>query len=244
MELEASGQIENLDTHESEAPSTETLPVVSEEVADDHSDKVELLHIDGNDERIAAAAWTSSTIELTDERRSRVAGLVHTLWKSGHSSPFEHSLLSFRLIVNNSTHIQILKHRHLSINCESARYRRYRENKTFIPDDLNQEWQSLLLSASESCWKLYHRVIDSHEELALDKSRAKEIAKFFLPMSTQVEMVVTCNLHSFFHFQNLRNSRHAQREIREVAQKMWDLVEDAGNFRHSLEAYQLYRKED
>ena len=39
------------------------------EDVDNHQDKVELLHIDGNDERIAQAAWTSSTIELTEERR-------------------------------------------------------------------------------------------------------------------------------------------------------------------------------
>lgn len=239
MSLEEKGELES---------SSEPQEVVAEETpaedTDNHQDKVELIFIDGNDERIAQAAWTSSTIELTEDRKSRVAGLVHTLWKSGHTSPFEHSLISFRLVVNNSTHIQILKHRQLSINCESARYRRYRDDKTYIPDDLCEEWQGLLLSATESCWKLYHRLIDDHEELGLEKARAKEIAKFFLPMSTQVEMFVTFNLHSFFHFQKLRNSRHAQREIREVAQKMWDLVEEAGNFRHAMEAFLLYKKED
>ena len=210
----------------------------------DHRDKVELLYIDGSDERIALAAWTSSTLEVNDERRERIPALVHSLWRQGHTSPFEHSLLSFRLIVNNSTHIQILKHRCLSINVESARYRTYRKNKTYIPEDLNEDWQNLLLSMTESCWKVYHRLILDHEELGLEKSRAKETAKFFLPMSTQVQMFVTFNLHSFFHFQKLRNSRHSQKEIRDVAQKMWDLVEESGNFRHSLEAFELYRQED
>ena len=129
-------------------------------------------------------------------------------------------------------------------NVESARYRTYREDKTYIPDDLCEEWQGLLLSATESCWKLYHRLIEDHEELGLEKSRAKEIAKSFLPMSTQVEMFVTFNLRSFFHFQKLRNSRHAQKEIRDVAQKMWELVEESGQFRHAMEAFQLYKKED
>ena len=174
------------------------------EDVDNHQDKVELLHIDGNDERIAQAAWTSSTIELTEERRERVAGLVHTLLREKHWSPFEHNLISFRIIVSNSVHIQMLKHRiGVSFNVESARYRTYRDDKTYIPDDLCEEWQGLLLSATESCWKLYHRLIDDHEELGLEKSRAKEIAKFFLPMSTQVEMFVTFNLRSFFHFPDL-----------------------------------------
>jgi thymidylate synthase (FAD) len=213
------------------------------EEVNEHQDSVELLYIDGNDERIAQAAWTSSTIDLTEERKSRVASLVHTLWKSGHTSPFEHSSITFRMIVNNSTHIQMLKHRiGVSFNVESARYRSYRKNKTYIPDDLCDEWKSHLLSATESCWKLYHRIIADHEKLGLDKSRAKEIAKFFLPMSTQVEMFVTFNLRSFFHFQSLRNESHSQKEIQELAQKMWELVEKTNNFRHAMEAYSLYSK--
>ena len=240
MSLEEKGELES---------SSEPQEVVTEETpaedTDNHQDKVELLFIDGNDERIAQAAWTSSTIELTEDRKSRVAGLVHTLLKSSHWSPFEHNLISFRIIASNSVHIQMLKHRiGVSFNVESARYRSYREDKTYIPEDLCEEWRGLLLSATESCWKLYHRLIEDHEDLGLEKSRAKEIAKFFLPMSTQVEMFVTFNLRSFFHFQTLRNSRHAQREIREVAQKMWDLVEEAGNFRHAMEAFLLYKKED
>ena len=209
----------------------------------DHQDKVELIYIDGDDERIAQAAWTSSTIELTDERKSRVASLVHTLLREQHWSPFEHNLISFRLVVSNSVHVQMLKHRiGVSYNVESARYRTYRENKTYIPEDLDDEWKSHLLSITESCWKMYHRLILDHEEHGLTKSRAKEIAKFFLPFSTQVEMFVTFNLRSFFHFQDLRNSIHSQKEIRDVAQRMWDLVDETENFRHAMEAYSLYCK--
>ena len=211
----------------------------------DHSDHVELLFIDGNDERIAQAAWTSSTICLTEDRKSRVAGLVHTLLKNSHWSPFEHNLISFRLVVSNSVHIQMLKHRiGVSYNVESARYRTYREEKTYIPEDLDDEWKDHLLSMSNSCWKMYHRLIADHEEHGLTKSRAKEIAKLFLPFSTQVEMFATFNLRSFFHFQDLRNSVHAQKEIRDIAQRMWDLVEETGNFRHAMEAHSLYCKSD
>jgi thymidylate synthase ThyX len=32
------------------------------------------------------------------------------------------------------------------------------------------------------------------------------------------------NMRSFANFIKLRNSQHAQKEIREIAQKMWDLV--------------------
>ena len=237
MSLEEKGELEN---------ASEPVDMVLEDSpAEEHADTVELLFIEGNDERIAQAAWTSSTISLTEERKSRVAGLVHMLLREKHLSPFEHNLISFKLVVSNSVHTQLLKHRiGISINSESARYRKYRNFKTFIPKDLNPEWQNILLSASESCWKLYDRVIESHEEIGLTRARAKEIAKFFLPFSSQVEMFITFNLRSFFHFQDLRNSQHAQQEIRDVAQKMWELVEESGQFRHAMEAYSLYCKAD
>ena len=46
------------------------------------------------------------------------------------------------------------------------------------------------------------------------------------------------NMRSFANFIKLRNSEHAQLEIREIAQQMWDLVQNIeGNpFRHTLEA--------
>jgi thymidylate synthase ThyX len=38
-------------------------------------------------------------------------------------------------------------------------------------------------------------------------------------------------------FQKLRNDEHAQKEIREIAQKMLVLVKDTGQFDLSLEAF-------
>jgi thymidylate synthase (FAD) len=202
---------------------------------------VELLKCVGSDEDIASAAWTSSTIELTPERQERVPALVHQLYREGHHSPFEHNYLKFKLIVDNSTHIQMLKHRiGVSFNVESARYRAYREDKTYIPNDANPELQELLKRTALEAWENYHYIVDNHETMGLTKARAKEIAKFVLPMSSQVEMVISFNLRSFFHFLGLRDSPHAQKEIREVAQEMKRLVIETNQFRHAIEAFDLF----
>ena len=39
------------------------------------------------------------------------------------------------------------------------------------------------------------------------------------------------------HFQGLRNSEHAQLEVRELSQKMLDLVKETGDFNESLKAF-------
>ena len=52
------------------------------------------------------------------------------------------------------------------------------------------------------------------------------------------------NMRSFANFQKLRNSEHAQVEIREAAAEMLELVENIeGNpFKFTLEAFKLTRE--
>jgi len=45
------------------------------------------------------------------------------------------------------------------------------------------------------------------------------------------------NFRSFMHFQGLRNSEHAQLEIREIAQEMLRLVKTTKQFDMSLKAF-------
>lgn len=42
--------------------------------------KVELIGHYGCDETIACSAWTSTSRELTDEKKSRIPGLINMLW--------------------------------------------------------------------------------------------------------------------------------------------------------------------
>ena len=233
------GGVNNMSEEQIEESVSEN-PEVLEEIPD-HKNRVELLELTGSDQSICAAAWTSTTTKLTQERIQRVPALIHQLWHEGHHSPFEHTFLSFRCVVDIATERQMIRHRIASYSIESARYRKYREQKFYIPDDLNKDWQFLLQNASESCWKLYDRVIESHEELGLSRARAKELARYFLPLSTQVELVVSYNLRSFLNFLSLRLDDHAQQEIRHVAEEMRNLVEEKGSFRHTLEAFDLKR---
>ena len=60
-------------------------------------------------------------------------------------------------------------------------------------------------------------------------------------MNSQITMDVMFNWRSFAHFQGLRNSEHAQVEVRELAQEMLDLVKNIeGNpFEHTIKAFNL-----
>ena len=222
---------------------------------------VELLGHYGDDLAIACSAWTSTSRDLTDEKRARVKSLINTLWINGHETPFEKSAVHFLVNTDIATHIQIIKHRiGVSVNAESARYKELKEDKYYIPEDWKgiknikrveafcsydyehikpneTTWSSILEQYTNIGNELYHQCIADLEPV-LGRKRAKESARFFKNYNSQIQADVMFNMRSFANFIKLRNSEHAQLEIREIAQQMWDLVENIEGqpFKHTLEA--------
>lgn len=173
------------------------------------------------------------------------------LWSNGHETPFEKVSVHFLVDTDIASHIHLLKHRVANINGESARYKELKEDKFYLPEDWNIQTStfntSLTIYDGESTWKdilqeytqfgneLYHKCLEDLT-LVLGRKRAKESARFFKTYNSQIQADVTFNMRSFANFIKLRNSEHAQLEIREVAQQMWDLVqtETEGKFENIL----------
>ena len=223
--------------------------------------KVELIGFYGSDETIACSAWTSTSRDLTEKKRARIGKLINMLWGEGHETPFEKGIVHFLVDTDIASHIHLLKHRVSSLNAESARYKELKEDKYYIPEDwedVDVEYNSELhpfgeyaidFSDAGDTWAdmlkwytklgntLYHRCLEQTEPI-LGRKRAKESARFFKTYNSQIQADVTFNMRSFANFIKLRNSEHAQLEIREIAQQMWDLVENIEGqpFKHTLEA--------
>jgi len=199
---------------------------------------VELLGYYGNDEVIACSAWTSTSRNLTDEKKKRIPKLIDMLWREGHETPFEKGVVHFLVDCDIASHIHLLKHRISSLNAESARYKELKEDKMFVPKDWPEEWQNELMIYAADGNRLYHQAIESLEPL-LGRKRAKESARFFKTYNSRIQADVSFNMRSFANFLKLRNSEHAQKEIREIAQKMLDLVKAIPDnpFQHTLNSW-------
>ena len=214
---------------------------------------VELLGYYGTDLVHAQSAWTSTSRDLSEEKLERVEKLLDMLASEGHHTPFEKSSLHFLVTVDQATHIHLLKHRiGVSINGESARYKELKEDKYHIPedwemghetsgpDDILKKWMAYLQAFSNTGNRFYHECLKELTPI-LGRKRAKESARFFKTFNSQITMDVMFNWRSFYHFQQLRNSEHAQLEVRELAQKMLQLVKDIpGNpFEKTIKAFKL-----
>lgn len=203
--------------------------------------KVELLGFYGSDITHAQSAWTSTSRDITDEKKARIPNLLNMLASEGHETPFEKSSFHFLVTVDQATHIHLLKHRiGVSINGESARYKELKEDKTYVPNDWPVKWAEALELYTQTQNRLYHSALEELTPI-LGRKRAKESARFFKTFNSQIDMDLMFNFRSFVHFQRLRNSEHAQKEVRELAQMMLDLVKGIkGNpFEHTLKAFNL-----
>lgn len=202
--------------------------------------KAELVGWYGGDEAHALSAWTSTSRDLTPEKRGRIPSLLRMLAENGHETPFEKSSLHFLVTVDTSVHIQLLKHRiGVSINAESARYKELKDDKYYLPKDWSLEEQARYIAFMEDALMRYHDALDRLVKGGMDRKRAKESARFYLPYGNQITMDVMFNWRSFSHFLGLRMKPDAQREICWLAEEMLRLVQEIPNnpFKHTLEAF-------
>lgn len=205
------------------------------------NNKVELLGYYGSDLTHAQSAWTSTSRDITEEKRARIPKLLDMLASEGHETPFEKSSFHFLVTVDQATHIHLLKHRiGVSINGESARYKELKEDKSYIPDDWQNRWAIALQNFTDRANQLYHECLEDMTPI-LGRKRAKESARFFKTFNSQIDMDVMFNFRSFVHFQRLRNSEHAQKEVRELAQMMLDQVKgiEGNPFEYTIKAFKL-----
>lgn len=206
--------------------------------------KVEILEYAGSDISHARAAWASTNQEVTPDKIERIPKLLKFLADNEHGTPFEHSMLSFHVQGDIASHIHCLKHRTgVSINTESARYKEMKDDLFYLPEEFAYQNNDYLPNLIEDLHTLYHQSLNFLvDNKKIDRSRAKEVARYILPYSHQLRWVMTFNFRSFMHFQKLRNSEHAQVEIKEIAENMLDLVkyQTDSKFTHSLQAFNLY----
>jgi flavin-dependent thymidylate synthase len=221
---------------------------------------VELLGFYGSDEIIACSAWTSTSRELTEDKKERIPKLINMLWENGHETPFEKASVHFLVNCDIASHIHLLKHRIASINAESARYKELKEDKMYLPEDWKgieiskgdaneffydnngdiNSWYEVLESYTNLGNTLYHQCLEDLTPI-LGRKRAKESARFFKTYNSQIQADVQFNMRSFANFLKLRNSEHAQLEIQTISNTMLELVKniEGNTFKHTIAAFSL-----
>ena len=199
------------------------------------------------DTAIVQAARVSYAGGTTVTRSDR--GLIRYLLRHRHNTPFEMVEFKFHIKMPLFIARQHLRHRTASVNELSARYSVV-PNEYFGPNcyrtqsDTNKQSSGGDFDAEQSatmkmrtdfvCDQAFHL----YKEM-INQGCCRELARCHLPQSTYTEFYWKINLHNLMHYLELRMEAGAQKEIRDYACAIYDLVKD--KVPDTMEAFMDYR---
>lgn len=164
-------------------------------------------------EKIGRVCYKSED-KITDDSAKK---FITNLLKRGHESVIEHEKISVRVVCDRGVTHEIVRHRIASYSQESTRYCNYSNEKfgkeltlikpLFWKED--SEEYCLWLNTMQTIEETYNKLI----ELGAEPQQARSI----LPNSLKTEIVITMNLREWRHFFQLRTSKKAHPQMREVA---------------------------
>lgn len=198
--------------------------------------QVNLVDYMGDDNSVVNAARVSfsrTAEHFTDEQNQN---LIEYLAKHKHEMPFAHTSITLRVAAPISIRTQCFKHKIGFVENEVSR--RYVKSKpklfvpTFrkapssnikqgsgseVPSEQNQELAERYIVAC-------HEAIECYNDM-INQGVAPEQARFVLPQGVMTEWIWTGSLLAYARFFNLRTTEYAQKEVRDLAHKVGDIIE-------------------
>ena len=188
--------------------------------------------------KAARASYGSDTKTPEADKR-----LVEFLLRNHHTSPLEMCSMTFCLKLPIAICRQLLRHSTGKFNEFSQRYSevteevdrlrlditamalrgKSKDNKQCSEFNLKTEQIKDIVSRIQKAEYLQDKVFRSYKSL-LEAGLAKEVARFYLPVSTYTTIYVQFDLNNFIKFLRLRCAPDAQYEIRVYANAMKKLA--------------------
>jgi thymidylate synthase (FAD) len=212
--------------------------------------KIELLEIFGNDEMVVNAARVSYGKDATHYTSMENKSLINYLASHGHTSPFRHPQIQFRITCPIYVERQLFKHQvGLSANSISGRYVDFSDTYTKVNVWRKQSKSSkqgsegmLFTDVAEKAKFIEEQMID-HGKRAyntlIELGVSKEQAHTILPLNLNTTFIWTGSLYAYINMFKQRIDVHAQSETRQIAIEMLHQLKLTNNFNLSLEAFHL-----
>jgi len=145
--------------------------------------------------------------------------MIRAAIKVGHESVLEHAVFTFSVegVSRVLTH-QLVRHRIASYSQQSLRSVKVEGTNWYILPD------SVYNKGIQKDYDDLMAYVLSFYKLLIAYGVPPEDARFVLPQACKTNIVITMNARELRHFFNLRLDTSAQWEIRELAQKMLELV--------------------
>lgn len=158
--------------------------------------------------------------------------LIKYLANHKHFSPFNHSFITVKVKAPIFVARQLVKHKFMPWNEISRRYVDF-EPEFYVPTTWRQKSDNVKQGSSDAAVEdLPYEATDMTFEVSLDaynlllkQGVCPEQARMVLPQNTMTEWHWSGTLGAFCDMLRLRLDSHTQKETREVAQKVKELIE-------------------
>lgn len=202
----------------------------------DGTGSVSLVQHVGDDKMIVNAARVSFGGDSAAPLTARDEKLIFYLLRERHGSPFEHNLITFKIVCPIFVDRQMVRHRvGVSKNEISGRYVEMTE-RVYQPTSFRRQAPSnrqasvaddgtLDQAAASEVWAEAWRSSYGAYQRLLELGVTREQARGVLPQALYTESYYTFNIRSLLHFLSLRDHDGAQYETRLYAQAMGMLTE-------------------
>jgi thymidylate synthase (FAD) len=203
-------------------------------------DKITLLKCCSTDLDVVNAARVSFDKESNEMNENDIK-LLKYLAKNGHTSPFFHPQIQFRIKMPLFVAREWYRHQvGLCRNEVSRRYVDY-EPEVWIPSIVRERNPSLKQGSLKTAVKnndevlemiqsTVNKSIETYNEL-IKQNVAPELARIILPQSTYTEFIETGSLYAYANLCKARMHPSAQLEIQEYAKYINDVLSE--KFPHS-----------
>ena len=182
--------------------------------------KVELVQATPN--AVEFIAKTASICYDSDPKNP--LALVKHLYLNGHHSPFEHIYFTFKIEgISRACSHQLVRHRMCSFTQRSQRYCGEGDFEVVVPNSI---YASIGLYEFN---RALTEIKSGYNEMLADLI-PKEDARYILPNACCTDLYLSCNLRELIHISNERLCKRAQWEIRELVERMVDLVDPELHF--------------
>lgn len=186
----------------------------------------------GSDDNVVDAARVSFDKRADQYDSERNERLIKYLADHAHNIPFAHTAITVRVTAPISIRTQCFKHKVGFVENEISRRYVTDEPSYYVPEfrtkaDNVKQGSGGIHEENEDLKVAYislaYRAIAAYKAF-IEAGVAPEQARFLLPQGVMTEWVWTGSLLAFARFYNLRSKEDAQAEVREVAEKVGEVM--------------------
>lgn len=183
--------------------------------------KVELISYSNLGEKVCGIASKTCVSENIPDVNDNVMKSLRSAISSGHEAVLEHWSATFAVSgVSRALTHQLVRHRVASYSQQSQRYVDMDGFDYVVPESILNHPDSL----EQFKWGI--KAIQKVYKTLLAYGIDMEDARYILPNACTTNIIVSMNARQLRHFFALRCCNRAQKEIRELADKMLELVKE------------------